>query len=288
MAERHDALTHDAIADLAAGYVLDALTPDEMERVREHLTSCRLPHPELEALGAVVPALARSVPQVPPPAGLGDRIMAAARAEAAAAGTTTAVAPAALPVQDSSVAPRPAIGRTGRPARAPGLLDLFRRPIWAMTAVAAVLAIAVLGAWNLQLQSQVSDLTAYRTGVLAVLDTAARPGSQVAVLAGPTAGGATGIAAVSSDGRVVVAMRNLSPTANTEVYEAWLIGSNGTPLPVGSFTVGSAGTGTLAATAMASGAEAGVVVALTREPGPGATTPTLPILASGTAQARAG
>jgi hypothetical protein len=157
-----------------------------------------------------------------------------------------------------------------------------------MSAVAAVLAIAVLGAWNLQLQSQVSDLTAYRTGVLAVLDTAARPGSQVAVLAGPTAGGATGIAAVSSDGRVVVAMRNLSPTANAEVYEAWLIGSNGTPLPVGSFTVGSAGTGTLAATAIASGAEAGVVVALTREPGPGATTPTLPILASGTAQARAG
>lgn len=287
MAERHDASTHDAIADLAAGFVLDALSPAEMDQVREHLATCHLPHPELETLGAVVPALARSVPQVPPPAGLGDRIMAAARAEAAA-DATPATAPATLPVQDSSVAPRPAIGRTGQPARAPAFLDLFRRPVWAMTAVAAVLAIAVLGAWNLQLQSQVSDLTAYRTGVLAVLDTAARPGSQVAVLAGPTAGGATGIAAVSSDGRVVVAMRNLSPTANAEVYEAWLIGSNGTPLPVGSFTVGSAGTGTLVATAIASGAEAGVVVALTREPGPGATTPTLPILASGTAQARAG
>ena len=81
-------------------------------------------------------------------------------------------------------------------------------------------------------------------------------------------------------------MRDLQPTTGSEVYEAWFIGSDGTPRPAGSFQVSRAGTGTL--TSAVAGGEPGVVVALTRESGPGATTPTLPIVAKGSARPSSG
>ncbi|HET9613425.1 MAG TPA: zf-HC2 domain-containing protein, partial [Candidatus Limnocylindrales bacterium] len=79
-------LSCDEVRDLAAPFVLDALEPAEMAQVREHLATCPWPHPELAELGSVLPALGRSVAAVQPPAALGARILAAARAEAAAGG----------------------------------------------------------------------------------------------------------------------------------------------------------------------------------------------------------
>jgi anti-sigma-K factor RskA len=144
--------------------------------------------------------------------------------------------------------------------------------------MAAVLAIVALGAWNVRLQSQLQDAAAYRDGVVAVFDTAAAPGGRLAVLTTPADGSAAGIAALGADGRVALALRNLDPTTGGEVYQAWLIGSTGAPVPVGSFSVGESGSGILSATAAATDVQ---VIALTREPGPGATTPTLPILVQG-------
>jgi hypothetical protein len=151
----------------------------------------------------------------------------------------------------------------------------------------AVLVVAALGAWTFELQSQVSGLSAYRDGVTAVLDAAADPGAQVAVLRVPAGStlesGASGLAAVDPSGKLVLALRDLPATTGSQVYEAWLIGSNGKPVPAGSFTVSTGGVGTLSGSVGSS--ETGVVVALTREPGPGATTPTLPVLIEGKASA---
>ncbi|MER3453456.1 MAG: hypothetical protein C4344_07475, partial [Acidimicrobiia bacterium] len=69
---------------------------------------------------------------------------------------------------------------------------------------------------------QVSELTAYRQGIAAVLDAAAAPGSQLAVLAADSGTGPRGLAAVRADGTVVLAMRDLAPTVGSQVYEAWL------------------------------------------------------------------
>jgi len=149
--------------------------------------------------------------------------------------------------------------------------------------LAAVLAVVALGSWNLQLRSEADALSAYREGVLQVLDLAAAPGGQLAVLADPDhRTTASGIAGVGSDGRVAVVMRDLEPTAGTQVYEVWLVGADGAPLPIGGFAVGTAGTA--AFTTTATGTAEGVVVALTLEPGPGATTPTMPLIAAGTAK----
>ena len=119
--------------------------------------------------------------------------------------------------------------------------------------------------------------------MLQVLDLAAAPGGQLAVLSDPDhRTTASGIAGVGSDGRVAVVMRDLEPTVGAQVYEVWLVGADGAPLPIGGFDVGSAGTA--AFTTTATGTAEGVVVALTLEPGPGATTPTQPLVAAGVAK----
>jgi anti-sigma-K factor RskA len=207
--------------------------------------------------------------------------MAAANAELAARRATAPVA-AAQPPRPVE-APRAA--DTER--RAWDLGALFRRPVWAAVAAAALVAALALGAWNVQLRDQVAGLEAYRTGVVAVLDEAAKPGAQLAVLADPSgAGGATGLAAVAADGRVALVMRNLAPTTGSQVYEAWLIAGKEAPVPIGGFAVGSSGSASFLTSHTPLGA--GVVVALTLEPKEGATAPTLPIRALGAAHAQAG
>ena len=99
----------------------------------------------------------------------------------------------------------------------------------------------------------------------------------------PGAGPARGLAAIDPQGRMTLAMRDLSPPTGGSVYEAWAVAPGAAPVPLGELTV--AGNG--AAFMQGSGVPTspGLVVALTREPHPGATTPTLPIISSGTATA---
>jgi len=132
-------------------------------------------------------------------------------------------------------------------------------------------AIVLLGAWNLSLQGQLNAAQTYQQQVASVLDAASQPGALTAVLSAPSGQGPNGIAAVTSDGQMRIAMRDLAPTAGDEVYEAWMILPNTAPAPVGGFTVGSNGSGFIEAGGVP--AEPGLVLALTREPRPGMTAP---------------
>jgi anti-sigma factor RsiW len=274
-------MTCSEVAELAPAFVLGILSPAESDAVRGHLAECPELHAEMAELNSVVPALFEAVEPVVPPAGLKDRIMAAAAADLAA--RREAPAP---------VAPAPSRpGDVQRPAAAPrrtwDLGAIFRRPVWAAVAAAAVVAAVALGAWNAQLRDQVAGLEAYRDGVIAVLDKAAKPGAQLAVLADPSgAAGPTGLAAVAADGSVAIVMRDLAPTTGTQVYEAWLIAGKQAPVPIGGFAVGRSGSAAFLTTHAPLGE--GVVVALTLEPQEGATTPTPPIRALGAAHAQAG
>ena len=272
--------------DLAAAFVLGALEPAEAAAVREHLAGCPEPHAEFAELGSVVPVLLAAVDPTAPPAGLKARILTAAATDAArptpAPTATASPADTARPVVAPPVSTWPRI----EPASRGWVPAAFQRPVWAAIGLAAVLAVVVLGGWNIALRNQVDDLTAYRNGVVAVLDQAARPGSQLAVLAAPdNASGPSGLAAVATNGSVALVLRDLTPTSGNQVYEAWLIGADGVPLPIGGFQVGAGGSASLATSPAASGP--GVTVALTLEPGPGATKPTLPIVVVGKAEALA-
>ena len=257
-------LTHEQVLDLAAAFVLGALDPEEEQAVRDHLASCDLAHNEIGELGGVVPYLGESVDQVEPPAGLKSRIMAAAAADLEARRRGASTPPSA----DRQVVPFPGAEEREVRRRRTSVVG------WALR-VAAVLVIAALGVWNLRLQQ---DLNATRND----LNQALQPTNAVAVLR-PEGAGPSGVALVQADGAVRLEMRNLSPTTGSQVYEAWVIAPGGAPVPIGGFTVGQDGTGNLLA--RQAGATAGATLALTREPGPNATTPTLPIVASGVATA---
>jgi anti-sigma factor RsiW len=272
-------LSHDEVVDLAASFVLGALDEDEMAAVRAHLASCAEPHTEFDELGGMVPVLQASTRPIEPPPALKDRIMAAAAADLearrrAAAETGTGASAPGAPAPAAPDGPA-----TARPSR-PVLLPRQPRLSWAL-GLAAVLAIVVLGGWNLSLQSQLGEARAYQQQVAAVLDTAAEPGALTAVMRSPAADGPTGLAVVAPDGTMRIAMRDLDPTAGREVYEAWAILPEAAPVPLGGFQVGSNGVGYLETAG--SPTQAGVVLALTREPGPGATEPSTDPVSVGTA-----
>jgi anti-sigma-K factor RskA len=273
-ARRPAELSHDEVVDLAAPFVLAALDEDEMAAVRAHLASCAEPHAEFDELGGVVPLLQASLRPVEPPPALKDRIMAAAAADLEARRREVAETEAGAPVPAAPDAPA-----TARPSGS--ILLPRQRPFsWAL-GLAAVLAIVVLGGWNLSLQSQLGEARAYQQQVAAVLDAAAAPGALTAVMRSQVTDGPSGLAAVTPDGTMRIAMRDLAPTTGLEVYEAWAILPEAAPVPLGGFQVGSNGVGYLETGG--SPTQTGVVLALTREPGPGATAPTSDPVSIGTA-----
>jgi hypothetical protein len=259
---RERSTTCDEVRDLAAGFVLGALEPAESRAVREHLATCPEAHRELAELGGVVPYLNESLlaDPVEPPASLRDRVLASAAAELPAAAAQPA---ARIPFRRPAAAAR----------RGAGAFD------WALR-IAAVVAIVALAGWNLLLQGRLDAARDYEVAVSAVVEAAGEPGAMTVILT-PTDGEARGIAAVRVDGSVVLAARNLGPTSGSQVYETWVIVGDTGPVAVGSFTVGSDGTGTF--TTRPADAPPGSVIALTLEPNAGNTAPLGPIVASGVA-----
>jgi hypothetical protein len=282
--------TCDEVREMAGAFVLGALGPAEDAAVRAHLATCEESHDEMAELGGVLPALIESVPVVEPPAGLKAQIMAAAAADLAARGAPAAAAvTAAVSTPAAARTPGHAPGPTTprRPATVPTPFPTAQdraarrsRPSVAtwILGIAAVLAIVALGGWNYGLQAKISADTRYQMQVDAVLTIAALPGSRSAIIV-PTGDEGAGLAAISATGTVTAVMQDLAPTTGSSVYEAWAIGGDGKPLPIGSFTVGS--DGIAAFEVPGAPTEDGVVLALTHEPGPGAKTPTLPIIAKG-------
>lgn len=260
-------LTCDEVVEQSGAFVLGALDPAAEAAVHAHIAACPEAHEEMDELGGAVVALADSVPLVEPPARLKGRIMAAAAADLAARREEVPVPlaePTRLPTSTE---------RRGRLRRGPTGTWLLR--------IAAVLAIVALGGWNLAMQGQLTAATSYERNVAAVLAVAAKPGSLTAILTAD-GGSGSGLAAVSASGAVTLAMQDLAPTTGTSVYTAWVIGGDGVPVPLGSFSVGNAGTASFAAPAAR--ISSGTVLALTREPRPDVRTPTLPIVSKGVAK----
>ena len=284
-------LSCDDVRELAGVFVLGALEPADEAAVRAHLATCSDPHAEIAEAGSVLPVLDASVPEVEPSPALKGRIMAAAAADLearaadptrAAASVATAAAPMAAPPPAPSATVRPSAAPIAIPSpeeRATRRADRTSPLAWAMR-IAAVLVIGALVGWNLLLQGQVDAAKTYEQNVATVLDIASQPGALTAVLAPAASGGPRGLAALGPNGDMAMAVRDLAPTTGSQVYEAWAIGADGVPVPLGGATVGSAGTAFYTGGGLT--AAPGAVLALTLEPGPGATAPSSAPVSSGT------
>jgi len=73
---------HERWADAVGSYLLDALPPEERDGFASHLEACPVCRHDAEELGVAADALPLSVPLVPPPAALKDRIMSVVESEA--------------------------------------------------------------------------------------------------------------------------------------------------------------------------------------------------------------
>jgi len=193
-----------------------------------------------------------------------------ALADAGTTGATAPVRPVATPATPESIDAM----RETRSRR--------RSPLAWVAGIAAVLAIAALGAWNVTLQNDVRALRTYESAVAQVLDVATAPGARTAVLSSDVSRAMGGLASLGTDGSFAFALRDMPATSGGEVYEAWAVAGD-RQVPLGSFTVDGSGIGGLTGKVEPPGD--GVVLGLTREPGPGAATPTLPMIVSGTATA---
>jgi len=202
------------VDELSAAYSVGALDTDEERAVSRHLAMCVASH---DALRAHVDASGIDVPILPPqrpPSAILARLMATIARTPNDHGEPAAVIRAPIAAVDSKVA------------------EEARLPWWrawpSPLALAAVALVAVigLGAWNLSLNNR---LTARDDALRAIAAaTAIHPAT------GPAGSGWV----VDSGSESLFVGGNLAAIPAGSVYEMWLIGADGEPVPVGTLARG--------------------------------------------------
>ncbi len=293
-------MTCDRVRELAPGFVLGALDPDEMIAVEDHLEGCPEPHPEVEELGGVLPYLAESLEPVEPPAWLRESVIAAAKtdletrragrsserpvAEPVAVAAAASVMAPATPVAEAPVV---AAASDRKPAQVISLARVRasrRRRVfgWAVGAAAAVAVLALSGS-ALLFQGDIASLARAQKArdqqakieyALTLKDT------RTAVMAAADGSSATGIAALRPTGNVIMTLHGLTATHGDQVYVVWLSSDNATPVKVGSFTVDDSGEGGVEVDNVPTSASLWLFVC--KEPNGNVTKPTGPMVVSGT------
>lgn len=249
----------DEVDELAGALALGAALPEEVAAVDEHTAGCARCRAALQPYVATAELLAGAVEPVEPPPGLRERILAAARTDAAGASpsapglaTPAAVTPAPAETgRPASLRPRP-VPPAAEPAPAPAPRPVHPavetagrpprwRPAWLAAAAALLLAVG-LGGWNVKLQR---DLSA-RDDRLAAQDRAitslAQGGRLVALnVQSPDLGAARGSVLLPAQGPAVMAVAGLARPAEGRVYELWAIHQGQPPVALSTFVPGEDG-----------------------------------------------
>jgi anti-sigma-K factor RskA len=261
-------MSHSEYEELAAGYVLGALEPDDEHVFTEHLGGCAICEANVRELEAVAGELAYAVPPVDPP----DTLWAGIRREIRPEARRGAVPPLA-----PGTGPGLAVG-----GRGPRLLP------W-VAAAAAILLVVVLSLWNLSLRD---ENAVYRDRVAALeraTQLANDPTANLVALddnpAAPPGAQATVIASTRED-RGVLLIENLPLLQRGRVYELWGIPAGGTTADAEKAVVfvplRRTGTQTLQFEVPI---QPGTTFAITDEPGPdGSEKPTTQPLLAGSAR----
>jgi hypothetical protein len=234
---------HDALRDLLAPVALGAAEPEEVARVEAHAAECAVCREELAGLRAGADVLALAVPQIEPPDGIRESLMATVRAEGA---ERRAAAP------EGGTAPAP---RRARGWRLPHL-----RP-WPTVAVLATVAALLLG-WNIALQTTSDSGGGNEVATLAVTGTKDAPGITGRVVYVP------------DEDTAVVRLSRLPQLEPGDAYQLWTIDAQGGAHSADLFTP----EGPAEAVAVAQGLAGAKALAVTAQPATNRATPEGPIL----------
>jgi hypothetical protein len=149
--------------------------------------------------------------------------------------------------------------------------------------IAAVVAIAASGLYGWNASRQVDAARAFDQAVAAVVGAGSQPNAKTVVLATQKDQHGGGIGAVTADGSVVLALRDLAATNGTQSYTAWVIVGNAAPVNVGDFSVDASGVRSF--TTKPADTPEGAIIAVTLEPNAGNPAPQGAIVMAGAAAA---
>ena len=243
---------------LAGAYAMDAISAPDRERFERHLAGCEECAREIASLREATAVLGAAAAE-PLPAGLKERVMAAA--------AMTRQQPPADEAQAPAQAKPNTQGTWLRSLAWPGRLALAA----AAATAAAVLALAVVfGVANGSMRQQLDQAQTSSQQIAAVLT------AQDAVMtSGPVSGGGTATIVMSHARHALVfTAQGLRALPASRGYELWLIGPAGTR-PAGMLPAGSHG---MTGPVIASGLRQGDHLALTTEPAGGTAHPTAPMM----------
>lgn len=205
-------MNHSEYEQLAAGYVLGALEPDDEHVFQRHLGGCSECEANVRDLEEVVGTLAYAAPPVDPPETLWASIQREVRREAR---------PEARRAQPQPQ-PQP---RVVRPRR-------WASPLVArLAAAAAIVAVAALSVWNLNLRDENAGFRDRVTALEQATRLLNEPDTAKVTLEGSAAGAQATVLAAPAQDRGVLIVENLPPLQRGKVYELWGIPERGTGRP---------------------------------------------------------
>ncbi|MFP5370793.1 MAG: anti-sigma factor domain-containing protein [Actinomycetes bacterium] len=215
---------HETLDELAVGWALHALEPEDEAIFAVHLPRCARCAATVAETTEVMGAMAMDLPGAGPAAELRSRLMAAVE-------TTEQLPGPAVPDQSTTAFREPASVPSPRVAeRSP-----WRRSLPTSLVAAAVAAIVGLGLWNVFLTSSRERLAETVAAQEQVVEALLEPGR--ATVAPLLDDGRTVATVVARRGELQVVTSGLSVNdADDTTYVVWGMG-NGAPTPLGTFDV---------------------------------------------------
>jgi hypothetical protein len=281
---------HQPFDELAVGWALHALEPEDEAAFGAHLAGCQRCARTVAETHDVMAALAADLPPAVPSDSLRDRLRAAVEQTEQLPPPQEPRQPEEPPAGDAGrpgirhpafgLRPPPADGlRPPRAAQLPDLRPAWRRVLPHALVAAAVAAILALGSWNVVLTGERDAVRATATEQSQMLDALLSPGR--ATIAPLTEDGRTVATVVARSGQVQVLATGLplnDPRNST--YVVWGVGG-GSPVALGTFDVVSPRMDLRTVGSTATGLDGYSTYAISREPGRQAPATPSEIVANG-------
>ena len=221
--------------ELAVGWALHALEPEDADAFLPHLAGCARCREIVDETTEVMADLATAAPSAAPPPGLGERL----RAEVA---RTPQDAPAERPEPvppRAPARPSPAAGPSAVPSGLPAGVPVPRRRWTSVLVAAAVAAVVGLGAWSAVLLGDRNEARDLAAAEAVMVEELLRPGPATVVPVNDD--GQTVATLLAREDGVQVVSHALAPNdRDAETYVLWGL-DQGTPKALGTFDVEGTG-----------------------------------------------
>ena len=236
MSTTRPGLGHDeGFEELAVGWALHALEPEDADAFLPHLSGCARCREIVDETTEVMADLATATPSAEPPPGLGERLRAevARTPQDASAERPEPVAPRTPARLSSAAVP------SAEPVAAPAALPVPRRRWTSVLVAAAFAAVVGLGGWTVVLMGDRDEARDAVAAEAAMVEELLRPGPATVVPV--TDGDRTVATLLARDDGVQVVSHALEPNdRDAENYVLWGL-EQGTPKALGTFDVDGSG-----------------------------------------------